>query len=748
MPSVCRSSALALSPVAVAAVMSLVQPATALAQQATPAASGIQQVEVTARRRVETQFDVPASVTAIGGNELKAAGITAIEDIVALMPNANMTENPQGTDTYISIRGMRQGDTRAEPNFGMYRNGIFAGGHRVNLGAQVDIARLELVRGPQGGLYGRNAVGGALNVVYNMPKPGDSANGYATIGLEDVGARLEGAATIPLDARVAVRGTAWLMEQRKGDYYDTVLQREVDRARDSGLRLSAAATFGGGLSALVTVEASRGEGPSQRTYAPNGVPNGPAVISPAETRRTIQRDTDSRNEIDQNYVAGRLTWNLDAGSLSLMGSVRDYGLSAVLDQDQSALKPSAGPLVLQQVLTRREDITQKYLEALWESDPGRPLTWRAGLSYFTEQFDLDQRFASQLDTAYLGSFGIPKLGVVGGSAGIPGAGSGMHVSSWSAFADLRYEFSKQLAATATLRRTVDRQSLHWAQGIDPTSHPVATALFANVVPTFTLDARDTYSFTSPSVGLEFRVSKDVNAYALYSTGYRPGGYNTSVTNPAYIPYGKETARNIEAGIKVQMMGGRAGLNLSVFQMDQKDLTIQQDDPVDTRFGFGYLANVGKARTTGFEAEFMVQPSRDWTLRASVGHLNAEYTQGLLNAGTANQVDVTGRSLQGVRPWTLNARVDYRQPVAGMELTAGVALRREIGGALGDLSDRPMQALTKIDLNAGLRINSRTQVGAYVRNATDEQIVLFRFENGAVGTNAGRRIGLQLTHQFF
>ena len=124
-------------------------------------------VQVTARRRVETQFDVPAPVTAISGADLQAAGITDIQGIIGMVPNANMTESPKGLDTYISIRGMRQADVGAEANFGMYRNGIFAGGHRVNLGSQVDIDRFEIMRGPQGGLYGRDAVG--------APPPGPPA---------------------------------------------------------------------------------------------------------------------------------------------------------------------------------------------------------------------------------------------------------------------------------------------------------------------------------------------------------------------------------------------------------------------------------------------------------------------------------------------------------------------------------------------------------------------------------------------
>lgn len=742
------SISLALTPVAVATLLALGWPAAGHAQTSTSAqGADPQRVEVTARRRVENQLEVPASVTAISGETLQNTGATSVGDIISLVPNANMTENPRGFDTYISIRGMRQADVGAEPNFGMYRNGIFAGGHRVNLGSQVDVQRVEIVRGPQGGLYGRDAVGGSVNVIYNMPQPGDRANGYVTLGLENTGTRLEGAATLPLGDSAALRGTVWSLNQRKGDYYNVTLNEEIDKAEDQGVRLSAAFKLGRSADALVTLEASRADTPSLRTYAPRGVGNGPAALSPVETRRTVQRDTSSRNDIEQTYLAARLNWNLGGGTLSLLASLRDYRLDGLQDQDQTALPLSAGPLVLKQILSRVEDIEQRYGEVLWESDPTKAFSWRAGLSYFDEKFDLDQKFATTLDTALLGFIGVPNLGVIGGSAGIPSPGSGSTVSSWSAFADARFKLSEQLAATLTLRRTVDTQTLHWVQGINPETHPVGFLLFSAVVPTFTLDQRNTYSFTAPSAGLEWKLGKEAHAYVQYGSGFRPGGYNTSVTNPAFIPYSQESARNLEAGVKTQFLDGRAAMNLTVFRMDQKDLLVQQDDPVDTQFGFTYLDNVGRARTTGFEFELLGRVDRSWNLGFSVGHLRARYTEGLINAGTPAQVDVSGRELQGVRPWTVNLRADYKGRMMGRDVSAGVSIRRETGGAIGDLSQTPLAGMTRVDLYAGLKLMPQTQLNVFVRNALDEQVELFQFTNGAVGTSAGRRFGVQLNHRF-
>lgn len=724
-------------------------PAPARAQTATPAANtqGPAQLEtivVTARRREELAFDVPASVTAISGEALQTTGITSINDIIAYVPNANMTENPRGFDTYISIRGMRQADVGATPNFGMYRNGIFAGGHRVNLGSQIDVSRLEVVRGPQGGLYGREAVGGAVNIVYAMPAPGDKLGGYATAGVEsDERVRFEGAVTAPINEKIATRTTAWYIDQNGGEYYNQYLREEIDRSSDKGARFSTAASLTSAVDLDLTFEYQKASGPSLRVYAPDGIPNGYAVAPPYKPGN-VQQDTPSRNDIEQFYAAGKLVWKTSAGDFSLMTSYRDYQLDGIQDQDMTALPLDTAPLVLQQILNRGEDIKQYYIEALWESDASKPLSWRVGASYFNEEFDLTQMFSTTLDTAMIGY----PFGVIDGKAGIPFPGSSTGVDSYSAFADMRYEVSDKLALTATLRYTEDRETLHWDQGIDPSSHPVGILLFSSVVPTFTLDEKDTYDFTSPSIGVEYSVNPDVNVYALYSTGYRPGGYNTTVTDEAYIPYDQESARNYEAGIKTRFLDGRAGMNLTVFHMDQEDLVVQQDDPVDTQFGFTYLANVGEARTNGVEFETYANLGSDVAATFTVGYLDAEYTEGTINAGTPAAFDISGKELQGVRPWTINARVDYSHPLTdSMEFFGDVAVRWENGGAIGDHSEYPLEDTTKLDLSAGLSFSEKTKLTAFVRNATDDKVVQFRFTNGAVGTNLGRRYGAQISHQF-
>jgi iron complex outermembrane receptor protein len=717
-------------------------------------AVSLDEVVVTARRRAEPEFDVPASVVAISGSSLSASALTSIQDIVSFVPNANVTDNPNGYDTYVSIRGVTQSDVNAEANFGAYRNGIFDGGHRVNLGPQVDVSQVEVLRGPQGGLYGRDAVGGAVNIVYAMPAPGDTFNGYTTADIgNDRRERVEAAATIPLGDSVATRATVWYMDQGKGDYYNIYLQNYIDRSKNEGGRFSVAAALSPVVTALGTVEFEKSEGPSLLTYAPNGVANGIGVVSPDETPMTVQRDTDSRIDVNQLYTSAKLTYTASVGTLILQGSFKNYRDELTIDQDHTALQPSAGPLTLKEVADWSESIRQDFVEALWESDSTLPLSWQAGVSYFHEDFDLAHLITTTLDTAYLGAFGVPDIGDITGTAGLPNAGSSITTHSISGFVDVSYRITQQLAVTGTVRYSQDKESLNYSQGIiagdtvPAYAQPITAALFGPQVPTFSLASDNTYSYTSPSVNVGYKVNPNINLYVLYSTGYRPGGYNTTVTNPAEIPYGQETARNYEAGIKTRWLDGRAALNLSVFHMDQKDLTIAQTD-LTSDFNFSYLANVGKARTNGAELEAMIRPDTHWTGSLGVGYLDPRYSQGTVNAGTPSAIDLTGRYLSGVRPLTMNAQIDFRTPISpAMELFASTSVRRETGGAIGDDSTYYMAPLTLLNLSAGLTVAKNTRVTIYDHNATNKMVPQFLFNTGDFGTNIGRRYGVQLTQHF-
>jgi iron complex outermembrane receptor protein len=261
--------------------------------------TSVESVVVTANKRSETLFNVAAPVTVIGGETISQFDYTDMKSLVALAPNVELPKSPDNYELYINIRGIQETDNYATPNFGIYRNGIYAGGERPNAGSLIDIDRIEIEAGPQGGLYGRDAVGGAVNVVYATPQ--SQPGGYLTAAYGNWGTyELQGAANLPLNDKWAFRATGWLLEQRDGELYNATLGQYEDRYTRDGGRLQAKFTPNDTLSALWMLEYDDNIGPATEAFAPTGILNG-TVTSQPETPNVIYRDTPDKNWNHQIY---------------------------------------------------------------------------------------------------------------------------------------------------------------------------------------------------------------------------------------------------------------------------------------------------------------------------------------------------------------------------------------------------------------------------------------------------------------
>ena len=722
-------------------------PSTADATDADSAATSgsNEEVVVTARRRSETLFNTPATVTAVSGGTLRKLGASSVESIIQLIPNAIIPEDPQGFNTYINIRGIRQVDPQAEPNFGVYRNGIYAGGQRTNMGSQVDIERVEVLRGPQGGLYGRDAVGGAINLVYATPT--DEFGGYASF---DYGryqrSELQGAVNLPISDTFAIRAAGWYFNQNKGEFYNITRNEELERTKDQGARLSAKWDVSPDLSVTWIAEYEKTDTPSAITYAPNGVTSLGGIKSPAETPRTVRRDSPLRVDTRQYYLSQDVKYDAgSAGTFDLLLAYRNYKLASTEDQDYTALPPTAGPFTLQQTLFRNEAIENVYGEIVWSSPQDQALTWVAGLSYFHERFDFSRVIQTNLDFSSLGFLGLPPIGVQTAYGNLPGPESYIETDAFSVFADFDYAVSDKFSLTASLRWSSDKKKLNYSQyisGTQPTL-PLFQLLFASSLPTFALQDDPTFDHFSPSVGFRYKMNDNVNFYGLISDGFRAGGFNTTSTSPALIPYGPEKATNYELGVKTQWYDGNLGVNLAVFYMEQSDLLLRETDPVvPNPFFFDYLRNVGDSRTYGVELEVYARLA-DWlTAAGSVGWLDPKYTD-----GTAYTIPLEGNQIQFTRNWTYNIRLDADIPVGGdVSIVGTLNYRGEHGGYMDDRELERYEDLDLLDASAGVAFGD-TRLVAYVDNALDNVIPQFEFSVGAVTLSRGETYGVRVSTDF-
>jgi len=704
---------------------------------------------VTALRRSQTLINAPVAVTAIEGQALRDAGLFSVHDIMNLVPNAVIQDSPEGFNEYINIRGILIVDVQAEPNFGMYRNGLYSGGARSNLGAQVDVARVEVLRGPQAGLYGRSAVGGAVNIIYATPTKDFGGYVRAKYGSYDH-AEMEAAVNLPLNSDAAVRLTAWHYGQTKSELYNTTLSEYIGAFSDRGLRASLNYDLTPKLNVQWMAEYQEYSGPSLKTYAPDGIAN--AVLrSPKETVDRIQRDTRSDANKTNLYISQKISYQSEIGELAVNLSYRDYGFDAIQDQDQTAIGASTALVPTRTSHTeilRDEGIKDTYLEGLWTSKDDRPLTWIVGASYFDEKFN----FARTIDvtrnwSAYATNWGVRAIPV-----GFPKAGTQVQTKSASVFATATYKVDDHWSVDGGLRWTRDRKSLQFRQGVMPTGDlgfdPWAANFYAAIYPVYNLNIDSEFSFTAPSLRLKYKANENLNVYVSYSTGFRPGAFNMSPTTRETIPYGMETAKSYEFGLKLRALDGRLDANFAAFKMEQDDLLVAQDAMLDGA-SRTYLGNIGTAKATGLEFESVFRATSWLNAALSVGWLDAKYGDAVANKGKPGQLILSGKKLPGTREWTANLNLDAKQPITdSIQLIGQASLRYESGGILGDYYVvHNYDTMRRIDLSAGLEINGRSRIVASVKNAANQHISQFWFYNGATNTSEGRTYGLSVTHKF-
>ncbi|MEQ8485281.1 MAG: TonB-dependent receptor [Pseudomonadales bacterium] len=729
------------------------------AAQAAGAQGAIEEVVVTARRRAESLQETPVSVSVLDQDLLRDLRLDDITQMMRLVPNATVPNDSEGLNTYIVIRGIRQPDPQIEPNFGLYRNGIFYGGSRTNLRTQVDVERLEVSRGSQGGVYGRNSSGGAVNIVYGTPK--DEFDGYAgvTYGKYDR-KELEGMVNIPVSDTLAVRAAAWWFDTEGGQFKNVLRGEDLDFVEDEGLRLSARWDLAERVSLLLTGEYAKASGPSFLTYSPGGLFDFlsllglPGASRPAESPDSIRRDTREYLDLEQYYLSANLEWQTDLGTLNLLTSYRNYEMDGVRDGDSGDFDPSEGFFVSSSVRRPSEDVDNTYVELLWTSPQEKRLIWVAGVSYYEENFDFERLIESVID------FDVTPL-----APGVSGlqttrtylpVNSPLETESVSAFLSVDYDLTDRLTGFASLRYIEDEKRIDFRQFTDCDLPAVCLAIYGDpsvgnfgafgffglLFPDFATQISDTFSNWLPGAGLRFAVNDRINVYASVQTGTRAGGFNTTTTQPANIPYDPEESVTWELGAKSTWMEGRLNVNASVFLFEQDDFLLFAEDPVNPFFSA--LQNVGKAETVGVELEINGQIT-PWLFGGlAYGYMDPEIKKGI-NFGT----DISGSMINRVREHTASLFLSWDVPLTGtaLRLIGNVNSSWEIGGYESPNEANPIEDLEVVDVALGVA-GERWRVTGFVDNVGNDTVTLFTFGFPSVqDLTRDRRWGIEFTYDF-
>ncbi len=680
-----------------AAVFMAVSPGVVAAQddiasdESTESRATTGEIIVTARKREERLVDVPGPITALSPSQITDARLQEPRDLLLQVPGAFLVENNAGTARDISIRGVGTPTLFAEPGVAMYVDEIYSSGF-ISFPTQFyDLERVEVLRGPQGALYGRNAVGGAVNVISKRPTGEFAGLVRGTLARYDR-REIEAMANLPVSDSFGVRFSGLYIDQDKGEYLNTVTNEFIDRQDSISGRVVARFAPAGGFSATLTYEHTDANTPGTALFFRDA----------GETRRTIRRDTQPRNSYNVDRLAAELAYESEtAGTFSLIAGGRDYKLRGVEDTDLSAnIIPNLATGDLgQQVTTRFNRVESRNVELRWLSPQWGAVSVLAGITYLDESATGDIATDLVSIRTFLGGGTVPF---------VLGIANDQSLESWAGFIEADIALADDISLIASARYTDDTKRVNFA--FNPTP---ALAGFGLVPQTANL-TRGFNRFT-PGVTLSWTPG-DANIYAKIQTGFRAGGFNFNVANAANLEYGQETSVNYEIGAKTTLLDGKALIGVSAYLLTQDDVLVPFFDFTAAPGLQGFLDNAGKAKTWGIELEGSVTPIEGVTLGGSLGWMNPEFTSGTFIRGLGTVTPLDGLQLPATREWSFSLNAEVRRPLTdSIDVIANAAYSNRSGGFQDVANAFRIGQIDLLNLSAGLDFGV-FDVLAFVQNA--------------------------------
>ncbi|WP_291535893.1 TonB-dependent receptor [Brevundimonas sp.] len=711
-------------------------------------------IVVTARRREENLQDVPIAVTAFSAENLEARGYTSITDIQQSTPNLNFTPGTGGTSSQVSafVRGVGEFDyiVTSDPAVAVFVDGVYQARPFAALTSLMGIERVEVLRGPQGSLFGKNTIGGAVNVVLARPTGSNTGSVDLRVGSYDSFQgrfSYDGAITDDLSFRVSGLGTVadgW----QKLDSGGTLGDQNVVAGR-AALRWRR-----GDLDATFTVDGLRqrqnSAAHSMIAFEPTFFSDlfstfvGPCCTVPSSIDRT--ESTPELNIDNADALNTSLIIDLPAfgGDLKSISAVRYSDVEFARDADASVLNYTGDRQHI-----RSTQYSQEF-QLSHDLFDGR-VTSLLGVYGFFERSSQKTRLVTA-DGLY------PRL-IDAGFPPADAAGLDFNIDF-----DMRQKTQNvAVFGNATVRLTdalsVDIGARYTWE--DKDFYQSAMRVYAGVplipgMASYTLD--ESWSNFSPKVTANYKINEDVSIYALASRGFRSGGFNGRPTSAAEVgAFDPEELTSYEVGMKSDWLDRRLRLNLSAFHntYDNMQVTVQYPLPG----GVGIIArteNAGKATIWGLEAEGRLVAT-DWlTFDTSVGYLNGSYDEYLSQDAAGNPVDLSDLDLRHAPPlsaslgatfnWTVNSDID-----ASLRIDAAYQDRQFINAQ----NTPELEAEANTIVNASLRFAWRSGLSFSIdgQNLTDEQVIKEGF--GAFGSfgfieayyNPPRRVFATIRYDF-
>jgi len=689
------------------------------------AADGVELDEllVTARKREESLKDIPSAGTAIGAEQIQLlGGIANTQALLSNVPAVNFANTSNPVTSEVSIRGSGTSRaTAADAAVGLYRNGVYIGGGYV--GGRTfskpdffDVGRIEVLRGVQGALNGRNAVGGAINVV--SQRPSQREEGFVLLeGAKN--ARYEGQVVVnhPIDEHWAVRFGADLMKQSKGFYYNPVRDEYFDR-QESEIYRGQVAYENGPFKANFLAEHGRDQLPGLMYQVL--IRAGTSAVYPRgifQDKYNIPWNHPSSAKQQVNYLELVLDYDLGFAALTSTTAFRERTSQNGYDRDASSPQFQAeaaarGLVGAGQVQgdAHLGGIQNDFARILYQDlhlvgTATGALSWLAGFEYY-DLIDKYQNTLAGTPTAANGR----SFGAVGVSR--------LNFVSWAAYGSLGYDVTEAFNVTAEGRYTKDDKDLV-SRRLD-----FGTGLSSGVG--FNIDTgRETDNF-SYNVTASYKVMGWLT-YAKIGAAYRAGGFNLALGDPRQptpIPatFDDEKAMSYEVGLKGNL-APRVFLSAAAYQTDIDDILVQTDN--GCRVGFPtcpvqatpFIYNAGKAEIWGLEAELTaVSQVLGGTARFQVG--------GSRQGGKIKSGPDAGKKSPQRPDWTGTFSLNYRHALRDDWTGFFNVKGNGRWGGVQEIAQTPeLHDFQILDVRAGLQKNG-WEFAVFSNNVGDESYIVF------------------------
>lgn len=704
-------------------------------------------IVVTANKREENLQEVPISITAFTQEDLDLRGDVGLAGIQEATPNLNFSVQSAGQNVArVTLRGVGTETLvgGGDPGVALHIDGVYVGRNSAAAGDIFDVARVEVLRGPQGTLYGRNATGGSVNIITQRPVFETTGSADITVGNYNA-FRVRGVVNVPLSDTVATR-IALFSDSHDG-YIENLYLTGQDGAdkNNTGGRVQLLWDPGNGTEVLLRgyFSRTRGAGPGSRFLGTdintaNGYPAGNLVGIGLGGQRIVANSyglgattagdgilpfptgfyevrKDAQEFVDVLMSGVDLDASFELSDSVLLRSVSSYQTNdntILVDSDNSEL-----PLETRFRDSSAEQFSQEF-NLISQGDSA--LNWLLGAYYYHEQ--LTEQFETLAPAGKIPvTVPLPFGGTPGGGGVRQYRVANHSVDSYALFGQISYDVTDEFSITAGLRHTWDSKAQDRPTGGQVgLDNNVRAGGLGQLGPDAPTGGQASWSEFTYRLSANYQVTPDNMLYASFSRGYKSGGFDFNggqLVNGEQVPYNPEFVNAYEVGSKNEFFDGRFVLNLTGFYYEYTDLQVFRltgDGPLTD--------NAAQSTIWGVEVETSLDVTDALTLEGAVGYLDATYDDYVVEVPPP-AVNFAGNRLNYAPEWTAHFAAEYTVPIGAADFMARLDYsyrsKTFFDRANSPLDTQPGYGL----LNARLRYDAEQfYVDLFGRNLFNEEYV--------------------------